>query len=259
MGIDWMRMRPVSDLSPECWAALVEAQATAFRALGNRRAGEFDHLLGGPPPGSGSNRIARHVQVDSGPDCYRRVGSFVYSPVLPAEWRLAAFRSFLPGELADHLRRWRTHLDEVRGGAHRGYLRAWYHYDVTAQYAEAWSLLRERAEQARERTNRWALAPELQAVREEILAIPAPTVPSAPYWAAEHPPVPPDLGDDEPVPITLAKAWNYRVPRKHRVWLPGPWTFEKYVREAVEDPDLHDTLDWMSRAVDDGHGLLLDY
>ncbi|GAB3980274.1 hypothetical protein GCM10029978_077890 [Actinoallomurus acanthiterrae] len=259
MGIDWIRMRPVSGLSPERWAALVEAQVAAFTALGNWHEGEFDHLLGGRHPGAGSNEIARHVELDGGPDCYRRVGSFVYSPVLPAEWRLAAFRSFLPGELADHLRRWRTHLDEVRGGAHRGHLRAWYRYDVTSRYAQAWSLLRELAEDARERTNRWALDPELRTVREEILAIPAPIVPPAPRWDSEHSLVPPAHGDDEPVPVALAKAWNYRVPRKHRVWLPGPWTFEKYVQEAVEDPDLHDILDWMSQGVDEGCGLLLDY
>ncbi|GAA4631534.1 hypothetical protein GCM10023196_061330 [Actinoallomurus vinaceus] len=256
MGVDWMRMRPVGGLSPDRWTALVEAQATAFAALGNRREGEFDHLLDGPRPGAGSNEIARYVELDSGPDCCRRVHSLVYSPVLPAEWRLAAFRSFLPGELADHLRKWRAHLDEVCGGAHHGYLRAWYRYDVTSQYADAWSLLRELAEQARERTNRWALDPELRAVREEILTIPPPVVPPAPHWGAEDAP---GKGDDEPVPVALAKAWNYRVPRKHRVWLPGPWTFETYVRAAVEDPYLHDVLDWMSRAVDDGHGLLLDY
>jgi hypothetical protein len=147
----------------------------------------------------------------------------------------------------------------VRNGGHRGYLRAWYPYDTTSQYAQAWSLLREMAEQARERTNGWALDPELRAVREEILTIPAPIAPPAPLWDSEHPLSPPAQDDDEPGPVALAKAWNYRVPRKHRVWLPGPWTFEKFVQEAVEDPNLHDILDWMSRAVDEGYGLLLDY
>lgn len=256
VGVDWIRMRPVPGASPEVLVVLVQQQAAAFAATGNWFEGEFDHLQ--VDAGPGSCELVHHVDVDSGPDSYRRVSAFVLSPVFPAEWRLAAYRSYLPAELPDRLHRWRSHLDQIRRGAHRDYLHAWYCYAMTRQVALRWQVLRDQAATARDRTNTWATRPALIPVREQILALPLPAVPPAPHWGADAPtearlPVHSDLM------VELARSWNSLVPNRQKVRIQQPPDFDDFVETALDDAALTDCLDWMDRATQDGYGLLLDW
>ncbi|MFF5261869.1 hypothetical protein ACFY4C_23270 [Actinomadura viridis] len=260
MGVDWIRMRPRPGVSRARLAALADAQAAAFAASGHWYEGEFDHLL--TEPGPGSTELTGQVEMDRGPGNVRRVMLVTLNPALPAEWRLAAYRSHLPDELPGLLDGWRSHLDRVRDGAHRPYLRAWYRYATSRRLAQEWSELRARALAARDRTNAWATRPELVEVRERILAVPVPVVSPVPHWGAD-PPSPPDPPAPDPpgrgAAVALARAWNHRVPRGQRVYVTRPPGFGAYLDEALGSPDLADVLDWMDRARVEGYGLFLDW
>ncbi|WP_344594512.1 hypothetical protein [Actinomadura vinacea] len=235
---------------------MVEAEADAYAALGNWYEGEFDHLIGETRPG-GAVGLREFVEVNDGPDNYRRVMLFTLSPVFPAEWRLAAYRSYLPDELPQVLGAWMSHLEAVREGAHRAYLRAWYRYASSRQLAVEWSALRERALGTRGRSNAWAGRAELVDVRERILARPVPEVAPVPYWDAPLPEdgTAPDFGGL----VALAREWNYRVPRNQRVRVTDPESFDEFLRGALESEGLADLLGWVRRSCDEGFGLLLDW
>lgn len=219
---------------------------------------DFRHLglqVSALVPGSGA--LAGHVDVDKGPGSVRRVNFVTHCQVLPAEWRCAAYRSYLPGQLADTLRTWGSHLDQVRAGAHRDYYYAWYRYSTEHQLGTQWPVLRERALAARDRTNNWARRPSLLGVRERILAAPAPSASPAPYWGQECA----VLGDDGSYDATvaLARDWNRLVPRNQRAsaWhRPG---FPEFIASGLNDSWLQEGLAWLRSTVDDERGLLLDW
>ncbi|QKW37627.1 hypothetical protein HUT06_29445 [Actinomadura sp. NAK00032] len=247
MGVDWYRMRPRRDA--DAFGAAVRAQRAAFAASGSWFPDEFGHL-DMPEPADGPD-ITGLVDVDTGAGNSHRVNALVLTPLLPAEWRFAMYRSFPPDELASHLRRWRTHVEEVRDGGHRPYLRAWHAYSTGRRLTDEWASLRQRALNAVSRTNAWAVRPELVDVRERILSRPVPTVSPAPRWgaacAARHIDAAPYAG--------LAREWNRRVPANQKVHVTQPPSFSEFLDD--DSPD--ETLRWMEEAAEEGYGLLLDW
>ncbi|MCP2336207.1 hypothetical protein [Actinomadura rupiterrae] len=195
------------------------------------------------------------VEIEYG--CCHRVNPVVLHPLLPAEWRLDAYRGFLPAQAAIAVRSWRAHLDEVRAGQHDDYLRAWHSYRTRWEFAGDWSELRERAAAARSRTNAWALRPALVETREQILATPVPAVPAAPLWGA-LPPVPVSL-DGLPPLLELAKAWNAAVPGSQKRRVTKPMTFEEFVQRGLDDQWFAECLNWMQQSAAEGYMLLLDW
>ncbi|XVQ10806.1 hypothetical protein ACQP1W_51340 [Spirillospora sp. CA-255316] len=255
MGVDWIRMRVRGGVSRDELGRLVEAEAAAYAALGNWYDGEFDHLIGEVGPGD-ADGLREWVEVDEGADNYRRVRFFSLNPVFPAEWRLAAYRSYLPDELPGVLDAWTAHLERVRAGGHRDYLVAWYRYATSRELALEWAALRERALEARGRTNAWARKAAVAGVRERILGVPVPPVSPVPFWGG--------AGEVFPAPefaeaVALAREWNYRVPRNQRVYVREPKGFEEWLGDGLEDDRLADLLGWVSRACDEGFGLVLDW
>lgn len=216
MGVDWVRMSPSPQVARGLLEEFIERQAAQFMAAISVYEDDFRHLglqVSAVVPDSGS--LARHVDVDKGPGSVRRVAFVTYCQVLPAEWRCAAYRSYLPGQLADTLRIWGSHLDRVRAGAHWDYYYAWYRYSTEYQLAAQWPVLRERALAARDRTNNWARRPALIDVRERILSAPGPLASPAPYWGQDCA-VPGDDGSYDAT-AALAREWNRLVPQNQRV------------------------------------------
>lgn len=161
------------------------------------------------------------------------------------------YRNFLPDELGRHVRRWRTHIAEARGGAHAPYLRAWYAYATSRRLAAEWSTLRRLAMDAAGRTNAWATRPALIDVRDRILARPAPAASPAPTWGGTY-----DTHSVDAMPyVELAREWNRRVPANQKVYVPKPPPFEEF----LNDPSPEETLHWMEASAEEGYGLLLDW
>ena len=259
MGVDWFRMRPLPGVSRAVLTTLVRAQAAAFLAGDAWFREEFDHLVTAPaaPADPGWPRLRENVEVESGPDIGRRVAALQLNPAFPAEWRLAAYRSFLPAELPAVVRSWRAHLDRVRQGAHRPYLYAWYRYATTRRLAAEWETLRERAATARERANAWAVRPALIDVRDRILATAPPAVAPAPRWGV--PPPADRVVTDVGAAKALAKEWDAQVPEGQKVRMTRVPSYEEFLTAALGDPYTADLLAWMERAAADGQGLLLDW
>ncbi|MFG1858235.1 hypothetical protein ACGFJT_40810 [Actinomadura geliboluensis] len=249
MGVDWYRMRLRPDAGAAALGAAVRAQRAAFAASGGWFPDEFGHL--DPPAPANGPDITDMVDVDTGAGNSHRVIALVLTPLLPAEWRFAMYRSFPPDELAAHLRRWRTHIEEVRDGGHRPYLRAWHAYTTSRRLADEWSALRQQALNAVPRTNAWAVRPELVDVREHILALPPPAAGPAPRWGGK---VQAAAIDAAPY-VRLAREWNRRVPANQKVHVAQPPSFSEFLDDDSPDETLH----WMEEAAEEGYGLLLDW
>lgn len=249
MGVDWYRMRPRCD--GDTFKAAVRAQRAAFVASRCWFPDEFGHL--DAPESADGPDITALVDVDTGPGNAHRVNALVLTPLLPAEWRFTMYRSFHPDELAPHVRQWRAHINEVRNGGHRPYLRAWHTYSTGRRLADEWSSLRQRASDAVARTNAWAVRPELVDVREHILSLPHPTASPAPRWADECQPTATAI-DAAPY-VRLARDWNRRVPANQKVHVTQPPSFSDFLNDASPD----ETFNWMEEAAEEGHGLLLNW
>lgn len=248
MGVDWIRMRPRA--GGTVFAEAVRRQALAFAASGCWSSEEFGHL-DMPEPVTDEPGMAALIDIDKRPGNTHRVNAFVYTPLLPAEWRFAAYSSFLPDELGRRVRQWRAHIAEVRAGGHRAYSRAWHAYSTSRRLAGQWAELRCLAAEAGRRTNAWAVRPELIDVRERILARTPPAVSPAPKWGR-----PPEVRDVDGLPfVELAREWNRRVPGGQKVYVALPPSLEEF----LDDPGPDDTLRWMDEAAEDGYGLVLDW
>lgn len=258
MGVDWVRMSPSTQAARGLLEELIERQAAEFMAVISVDEDDFRHLglqVSAVLPDSGS--LARHVDMDKSPGSVRRVAFVTYCQVLPAEWRCAAYRSYLPGQLADTLRTWGSHLDQVRAGAHQDYHYAWYRYSTEHKLAVQWAVLRERALAARDRTNNWARQPALIDVREQILSASGPTVSPAPYWGQDCA-VPRDDGSYGAM-VAFAREWNRLVPQNQKVSAWHRPDFPEFMASRLDDSWLQEGLGWLRSAVDDERGLLLDW
>ena len=99
------------------------------------------------------------VDVDWG-KC-RRVSFIGLCPLLPAEWRRSAYRSFLPDQLEMAVTMWSAHIDKVRADGRQGHAHAWYRYARQRDIAEAWAGLLDHAERLLARGNRRTHPPAL--------------------------------------------------------------------------------------------------
>src|SRR5215471_4695600 len=101
MGVDWVRMSPSPQVARGLLEELIERQADQFMARISVHEDDFRHLGLQVNAVAPDSALARRVDVDTGPGSGRRVYFVTHCRLLPAEWRCAAYRSFLPGQLAD--------------------------------------------------------------------------------------------------------------------------------------------------------------
>ena len=251
-------MSPLPQVARGLLEELIERQAAQVMAAITVHEDDFRHLslqASGMAPDSGS--LARHVDVDQGPGGVRRVAFVTRCQVLPAEWRCAAYRSYLPGQLVDAVRTWSSHLDQVRAGAHRDYCYAWYRYSTEHELAVQWAVLQERALAARDRTSNWAGRPALIDVRERILSAPGPSVSPAPHWGQERG-IPGDDGSYDAT-VALTREWNRLAPQNQKVSAWRRADFPEFMASILNDSWLQEGLAWVGGTVDDECGLFLDW
>jgi hypothetical protein len=143
MGIDWAVMFPRKGADPAELRRLIRQQAEAFQAMPSYWDRDFmtprsaldrtkeEHeplfskscralmeLLELPEYGDETGRLTEFPGL---PPCWR-VYPIMDSPIFPPQWRLQAFRRFLPNELGRQLEEWRGWLSTVDRGEYRDYL-----------------------------------------------------------------------------------------------------------------------------------------
>jgi hypothetical protein len=280
MGQDWVRAHLRNDAPLEEVARLVREQARASYDLRGYWESHYDFRKEVPPLddtdahrrfGACFEALVRYVRDEDrpagdGPAELRRTYQVTRNRVFPPEWRTQATRSFLPRELRAHVRAWRTYIEQLRQGQHRGYLRELFAHDLSLDVVSFWRQLRSRAERARERTNRWAQKPEVVDVRERILSTPEPPFHPAPVWAVWRDA--PDAFEPRTIDTyhTLEKSgpyaqllreWNRRVASNNRV-SPHFWNSPvgqeplEWQLRATTGPDMDDFFDWLEPAGADG-------
>lgn len=268
MGIDWIRMSPFRGIARSRLEEMIERQAAAFRASGYGLYDEFKFLDPAvayaekvPDPGPLRDYVEYDTDADRGPTQSWPVSAVVLNQVLPAEWRYAAQRSFLPDQILDATRVWTTQLEEVRAGRHRAYLLAWYRYSTELEFAEIWwRELRIHAVTARELHNGWAAQSDFVKVCEQILDAPELPVSPPPRWGGECVILDDDGTYDRA--LEMLREWNRRVPNNFSVGYrrDGPrQPFEAFVRSWTDSEYTWGCISWLRQAANEGRGVILDY
>jgi hypothetical protein len=260
MGIDWFRMRPRYEDSRLLLAELIRGQADEFTAVLGQVYEEWE-FFGGPPPelpedSADGSQLLRRIEIDRSDGCMIRVGSFSCIEVIPAEWRRAAYRSYLPGEVPVLLEKWTRHIEEVRRGEHRPYLAAWHAYLTSRALNSEWERIYDYALSVCEQTNAWMRKPGVAEASERVLALPVPEVSTPPRWDEELPLIP---SVDWAAYADAAKEWNAAVRNRARGLRLPILTLDEFVAAQLEAEHLDYCFGWLGKAARDGYGLLLDY
>jgi hypothetical protein len=260
MGIDWIRMRPRHEDSRLLLDELIKGQADEFTALLGQVWEEWyflaDPLPDLPDPPTANEQLWRRIEIDPREGNYIRVGSFTRIEVIPAEWRRAAYRSYLPDEVPVLLDKATRHIEEVQRGEHRDHIAAWHAY-ITSRYVNTeWECIYDLALSVCEQTKSWMRKRGVPEASERVLALPVPEVSPPPRWGEELPLIP---SVDWAAYAHAAKAWNRAVRDLSRGFALPILTFEEFMAEQL-DPDNYDRcFTWLEKAAREGYGLWLDY
>lgn len=224
-----------------------------------RKLGEMVHV-----PGLSEDFVG-DIRLES-----KSVGWMGKYSIFPAEWRVAAYRSYLPEEVPVILHQWREYIYSVRNGGYRPYLLNWYLYYTSCQTHDFWFGLKDVMKDAEGRTNAWAVRLFETDIPDKIRNLPEPPLYSAPTWV--------DWADDAGVIDyetharyvelmehrktlhELRVAWNRYVPSKKKLPTSYPpyadRSFEGYLGQA-NDSSLDQLFAWLEQCVVDGVGLFI--
>lgn len=299
MGTDWTRMRLKQGADRAELKRLVSRQAEAFQGMPAywdtdpqaQTSGSYYHRTRDqfePAYLEASEALKERLdfshydyetdQCCDYPDlapCWR-VYPITGTKVFPPPWRLRAHRTILPDELASQIKEWRDWLSAVESGQFRRYLFDLYVYEATMLLYVHDELLRELAEVSMTRQTMWARRPEVVAVRQCILASPAPQFAPAPIGPPAEDENFLDPTDDARYRdlwqrivevCRLNRDWNEVVSAdviKEHGWKLDGWDigahpdFECFLAQA-HAPRLLDFLNWAETCSSLGMGLFLDY
>jgi hypothetical protein len=282
MGDDWCRMHIVGNARNEL-VRLIHEGAQAFQRWGAGLSDDLHPLLQNQAESDGERESARRqwlaanealnrlVEVESHnentavPSCHR-MSPIGRNDVFPAEWRIEAYRAYLPEEVLDKLKQWQGYISDVKAGAYRGYLFEWYLYATSTGVYDFCTTLRCAAEEARERDNNWAMRLKSTAVidRIEDSSLKPPVYP-APRWVEwkdrgghvrhEQDERYAQLEDTITRLLTLQREWNRQVPSNQKLTFKLR-TFETYLNQAHWD-HLDSLFNWLTQCMRDGMGLYL--
>jgi hypothetical protein len=263
MGIDWAWMIPRPEATRARLEQLIEEQAGEVLARGRSEQEDFRHLPrpAGPAPEAewAADGLLLDV-VDVEWDNCRRVSFIGLCPLLPAEWRRGAYRSFLPDRLEAAVRMWSSQIDTVRAAGRQGYAYAWYRYARQRDIGEGWADLLDHAGRLLARGNHRTHPPALLGLCDRAQALAAvpfaglPMMP-APLWGQSGYPVPDDEQAYEAA-CDMLEEWNRLAPAWPVRFLRYP-SYEEFVVEQASSDFLQDGLGWLWEAVGNGRGLYL--
>jgi hypothetical protein len=282
-------MKPKADADPDELRRLVREEAAAYQSIyGWSPVSDVDPVWSGLQLGLNwpaclrATRAIRELVEDASWDDERqcatdhpelvpcwRVSVIAGNPTFPPLVRCQAGRSILPDELPGQTEAWRRWAEEAARGTHDDYLRELHWYTGADWTRHHWSVLHAAAVGSLTATGAWASKPDLIAVREEILRLPEPPVPSIRLSPGEGKTRATEVLDTG-YPVCLAAArtlvdvtrrWDRNVSGNRKLRY-----YENYYdltldafRARAADPWLREFLTWADRCADLGFGLRLDY
>jgi hypothetical protein len=282
MGDDWCRMR-TTGCERDQLIRLINEEAQAFQRWGLGFMSDLYPLLENQAESEHELELVRqqwlvarevlnqHVEIEEYdrdsvvPNCHR-MSPIGRNGIFPGEWRIDAYRAFLPEEVPDRLKQWQGYINDVRAGAYRGYLFEWYLYATSARVHDLYTTLLYAAESVIERDNVWVVRLKATTVIDQIKDPSLkPKVYPTPHWAEWKD----DTGhvhyeqDERHIQLqatiaqllTLQREWNRQVPSNQKIAF-KPQTFEGFLDQARWD-QLDSLFNWLGRCVRDSVGLYL--
>ena len=278
MGHDYYRMRVDADKVDEL-AELIEAQAFACRQYGGfgydmiqlnpeRLPTEDERkeaLTRYPSPSrirSTRSCMSKTMTSDADiPNSHRLVVS--YMKILPMEWRIEAYRTILPAEVASYLDRWQTFVDETRAGKHLGYWLAFYRFDETYWALDMLDYLKHLVGIVDENTEKWAELLKVTDIPARIAGLSI-NVYEPPRWAdwADKPDAlswreaqaQADAFESEFAPVYALEQDAQQIVYIRPLAGPGGWG--DFI-ELMNDEWVDEFLEWVQQTTEDGMGLYL--
>ncbi len=201
MGIDWEVMFPRPGADRVELDRLIREQAAAFQAMPYHWDSDFmtpDEVLDrtnrehGPLLGRSCRELSAILEFPKYDEEAGRLVAFpglrpcfrVYpitgSLVLPPQWRLRAFRSFLPSDLGRQLDEWREWFEAVDRGEYRDYLFEVYLHEMSKRLFLGWIDVRDHVEEVASRTGSRAPGERRARLCREYLEQPEPEIRPAP-------------------------------------------------------------------------------
>jgi hypothetical protein len=291
MGVDWAVMFPNKDANRAELMRLIRQQADAFQAMPSywdrdimtprsvldRTKEEHEPLyltssraLHGLLEFPEYDETGRLPEYPGLAPCWR-VYPITESPIFPPQWRLRAFRTFLPDELGAQIEEWRRWLAAVDRGEYRDYLFELYAHEMTKSLFVGWRDLKEHIDAVASETGERAPGESLAALCRSILRHPVPEItpaPIRPYPAMSGGPTGQRRNSQEGVILAQAKEWVANIREwgaaiDDETWRSGfseadfP-AFDEYLA-LTHDSWLLDFLAWAETCHSFGMGLALDY
>lgn len=201
MGIDWIPMRLKPGAYREAVLRLIAEQALAYRILEqhfykehnkyNREHYYDKSYLGEHYVEVISEHTLIHEWYSSIDEALRakldiegdnhRVRGFTYTLIIPVEWRFHAYRTFLPDELPEHLKIWKSYVKAVENGEYQDYLRQLYMCHKSSFLHFAWRRLRDESESFLLSSDAMT-QPSISSIYEQIEQLPCPNILPFPRW-----------------------------------------------------------------------------
>jgi hypothetical protein len=277
MGIHWYRMSLKPNIDRAFAATCVEEQTAYIRNAGWGHYEDLREFVDKPNEelakeyGSASSVLESLIVLDdvdlSGTFPFSRPVSFIATrQIFPAEWRIEAYRSFLPDQLPAQLDKWESYLMAVRTGSYRSYLFHWYLYEQSRLLRELWDRMQFAVQDSEGLTNAWALKPNFQAVRKEVHELSQPPHFSVPHFAEWQPSdtldhlqdsLYVDLSQHRMELMRYVRRWNHvGVPSNRRIDHYNLMTFDEFMMSAHSQE--HDKFfDWLQKCCDYNMGLFI--
>lgn len=281
MGDDWCRMDVVGDRDE--LIRLINEEAQAIQRIGRGLLADLHPLLENMAESDQEREIAYQQWDEIGETLYKlivieewdenaatpsihRMSSIGRSYIFPGEWRIEAYRSFLPEEVPGMLEKWQGYVKDVKAGAYQAYHFEWYLYATSSGMRRYWTYLQDRAELAQERENAWAMRLKetslLDRIKDFSVMSPVYPVPAWDEWKEKSGSVHYEederyiqLQDAISHYLTLQREWNSQVPSSKKQMY-EPRTFEGYLDRANWNYQ-GSLFDWLAQCVKDGKGLYL--
>jgi hypothetical protein len=270
MGVDWYPFKPNAGTSTESLALLARVQARSFGKWffdeQTRRESAVENYR------RSSRELAEKIDFGMSDEDPQYVDSFRVSvigetDVLPPQWRFAAYRTILPGDLAAQVKEWERWITAVRQGQHRGYLAELYLHQSSCDLAATVDELQRTNRELQQRKNRWTTRPHFVQVREDVAKLARPMIWGCPLEvpaagrgdraSSEQERIVAEIERQISVVVDIARRWNRNAKNVVVGYYDLP-SLDQFL-ERANDTWLDEFFAWAWIWQERGYGLYLDY
>lgn len=283
MSTKWYRFKILPGLAPDSLQTLIHQQSEKYRQ-------SFNWPLPGDTITDAERQASAREYVAASEALLKRfsfrtptnevqhhdAGIVLYNFLIPLEWREAAKRTFLPGELPQQLEQWQSYTRDVRLGYYEDYLHQIFLYEDYNPHGmgyEGWHQLlmtfNQRVAQSSMSREDWAQVQGFRRTLEEIME--SPVLP----FSVERPVLQADSREKDLTPATKdlfavykqeterlmhqILAWNRCVPEAQKLRIPTfiPVQVRLHQRQSAAREYLQKFLVWVQETVDAEMGLFL--